>query len=191
MSFDTEKEEKRIFERVEWCFGLFNKWLGKEMTILIGKEPVHLTVINKYAVLDWHFNWKFTNNLFKILLGDVRYTTEETFDKKEGYISEYKKLNGVDKIPLDCDGCILIEEHPSSIDIFNLLKADWSEIKPSKLSKRAYYFNKQNTPYVSIPICRNETLSKNTEYALYQRVTEEYNNIKNLVGELIHMTNKT
>ncbi len=160
------------------------------MSFTSGKEAIHLSAIDKYAVLDWHFSWVLTNHILKILLGDIRYTSEETFDKEEGYISEYKKTNGVDKIPPGCNGCILIEEHPSSIDIFNLLKADWTTIKPSKLSKRACYFNKKRTPHVSIPIYRDELLNNNTEYALYQRIAKKYGDVKNLVGELIHMTDK-
>ena len=86
MSFDTIKEEERIFNRYKWCLmQLFNMHV-------IG---VHLSKMDEFSPFDYHTSI-FFNRTKKTGLTEIRYTSKEIEDDDEGYISLSKKTKEID-----------------------------------------------------------------------------------------------
>ena len=177
MSFDTIKNETRIFSRYRWCLKqLFN----------IEVLDVHLSRTDKFSPFDFHSSM-FFNDTKKIGLTEIRYTDKEIENDEECFISLDKKLKAINTNRSNAHR-IFVSEQPSSLYIADLMRAKWTDIKPSKYSKEAYYFNKFETPHLIIHLRRDEQLNKKTAFELRGSLVNDYNNINNAKSILLHMT---
>lgn len=175
--FDTKKQEARIFPRYKWCL---------EQLFDIKVTSVHLSEIDDFYSVDFH-SGMFFNKTENIGLTEIRYTDKEVDVEEESFISLDKKIKSIDTNHENSHR-IFLSEQPSSLYIGDLMRAAWTEIRPSERSKRAYYFNKYKTPHLIIPLQRNEPLSNRTAYELRGSLVKEYKNITEAKATLIHMT---
>ncbi len=184
MSFDTKKEEKRIFDRFRWCV---ENLFSEETEAKIFLTGTHLTDIDNYSSFDYHTCFNLFSNNKKTGLLEIRYTNKEIDEEYENYISKDKKEKTVDNNTTSSHRIFLCE-HPSCLYIADLNRAKWTSIKPSKLSIEAWYFNKYKTPHIIIPLRREDSTNDIIKKELQEQLRETYNTLNEVRNILIHMT---
>lgn len=149
---------------------------------------VHLSKTDEFSPFDFHTSM-FFNDTKKIGLTEIRYTDKEIEDDEESFISLDKKLKAINTNRSNAHR-IFVSEQPSSLYIADLMRAVWTDIKPSKYSEKACYFDKFKTPHIIILLRRGEQLNKETAFELRGTLVNDYNNINIPKNILISMSDK-